>query len=383
MATAEGLLERGEALAAIGDALASARAAEGSLLLLEGPAGIGKTRLLDATRAAAEEQTFAVHTAHGGQLERDYAYGVVRQLLERAVAAAPPQDRRTLLAGPASHAAAAMGLEAAPGQPTAEDQSFAVRHGLYWLVANLAAAGPVLLAVDDAQWADAPSLRFLAYLARRLEGLPILLAITVRTGDPATDEGLLAQVTVAAGRRLAPAPLSAGATGEVLRGRTGGPVDPGFAEACHAATGGNPFLVGELGAALVGDGIAPVAANAAQVERIGPRTVARSLVLRLGRVSEATLRYARAVSVLGASADPRHAAALAGVDPEEARAADDTLVTAGVLARERPRASPTPSCARRSTATCRRPSRTRCTAGPPSSCARPGRRRARSPRTCW
>ena len=65
----------------------------------------------------------------------------------------------------------AAGLLGLPGAPAAErppasgvDSSFAVMHGLYWLCANLAAAGPLCLVVDDAHWADAASLRYLAFL---------------------------------------------------------------------------------------------------------------------------------------------------------------------------------------------------------------------------
>ncbi len=317
-------------------ALDAAAAGDGSLLVFEGPAGIGKTRLLEATRATAEQRAFRLLTARGGELERDFAYGVVRQLLERTVVSAPAGEREALLAGPATHAAAAIGVEAAPG-PSTEDQSFAVRHGLYWLVSNLAAGAPLLLAVDDVQWADAASLRFLAYLARRLEGLPVLVAVTVRTGDAAADDASLEELLGgAAGLRVAPAPLSVQATAELIGTRCGPEVGPAFAAACHAATGGNPFLVGELASALCDDAIAPVEANARRVAELGPRTVARSLMLRLGRVSPEAVRFARAVSVLGVSADPRHAAALAGLSEEAALAAFDALAAIGVLAAERP-----------------------------------------------
>ena len=60
------------------------------------------------------------------------------------------------------------------------DASFAALHGLYWLTVNLAGGRPLLLAIDDLHWADRPSLRFLAYLARRLEGLPVLVAASLR-----------------------------------------------------------------------------------------------------------------------------------------------------------------------------------------------------------
>ena len=56
-------------------------------------------------------------------------------------------------------------------EASAGDTSFAILHGLYWLAANLSAARPLLLAIDDAHWADESSLRWLTHLARRLDGL--------------------------------------------------------------------------------------------------------------------------------------------------------------------------------------------------------------------
>src|SRR3954454_19158319 len=91
-------------------------------------------------------------------------------------------------------------------RPPAGDR-FAQRHGLFWLCANLAGAQPMLLVVDDAQWADVESLGFLGHLARRLEELPIVLVVALRSlGDAASEElsGLLA--TASAGH-LRPRPL--------------------------------------------------------------------------------------------------------------------------------------------------------------------------------
>ena len=73
--------------------------------------------------------------------------------------------------------------------PRRADALGAALHGLYWLTANIAAKGPVLLAIDDAHWADKPSLRWLAYLVARLEGLPVLVVMTVRPGEPGTPWG--------------------------------------------------------------------------------------------------------------------------------------------------------------------------------------------------
>src|SRR5687768_13278012 len=151
------LLERDAELAAIRRAIGRAQEGEGGLVAFEGPAGIGKTRLLRAAQALAEEQELLVLVARGGELESEFPHGVVRQLVERPLLAATAEARAAALSGPAATAAAALGLAAeAPPEKEADDRAFAVLHGLYWLVANLAAERPVLLCVDDVQWADAP-----------------------------------------------------------------------------------------------------------------------------------------------------------------------------------------------------------------------------------
>jgi predicted ATPase len=65
--------------------------------------------------------------------------------------------------------------------------SFDLLHGLFWLTANLAQA-PLMLVIDDLHWSDAPSLRFLAYLMPRLEGLPLLVVAALRPAEPAVDQ---------------------------------------------------------------------------------------------------------------------------------------------------------------------------------------------------
>src|SRR5205085_8016941 len=142
---------------------------------IEGPAGIGKSSLLAGLRGASERR-LQVLQARGSELERDFAFGVVRQLFEAAVARMPSDD--TVLGGAAGDARPVFGSPDAGGEVS--EGSFATLHGLYWLALNLATDEPLLLAVDDLHWCDAPSLRFLAYLARRLEGTPILVACTLR-----------------------------------------------------------------------------------------------------------------------------------------------------------------------------------------------------------
>ena len=98
-----------------------------------------------------------------------------------------------MLSGAASLVAPLLtGAEAALAAP---EDDYAALHGLYWACANLAERRPLVLLVDDAQWADERSLRFLHFLARRLEGLPILLLIAVRTFEPGAPVSLLERIS--------------------------------------------------------------------------------------------------------------------------------------------------------------------------------------------
>src|SRR6478672_5452802 len=197
------LLERDGELERIGRALERARGGHGSVLAVEGPAGIGKSQLLAATRAAARERGMRVLRARGAELEQEFAFGVARQLLEPALAERSGDERRAVLQGPAALAGGVLGLgDAEPAT------SFAVLHGLYWLIADLAAEHPLCLVVDDAHWADAPSLRLLAFLLPRLEELRVALVIGARPREGAARE-LLATITGDAGAVVvAPEPLT-------------------------------------------------------------------------------------------------------------------------------------------------------------------------------
>src|SRR5204862_6049559 len=178
-AAAEPLLERTDELARIESALADARTGRGRFVVIEGPAGIGKTALLAAARTAAAEGGMRVLRSRATEMETNFAFGVVRQLFERPLVEASELERADLLQGAAGVAAGLLGL---PGAAPADappssgvDPSFAILHGLYWLCANLAAVGPLCLVVDDAHWADSATLRYLAFLLTRLEELKAAL----------------------------------------------------------------------------------------------------------------------------------------------------------------------------------------------------------------
>jgi DNA-binding CsgD family transcriptional regulator len=328
------LLERELELAVLHSGIERARVGAGGLVLIEGPAGIGKTRLLGAARAIAEDVGLAMFHARGSDLERDFAHGVVRQLFEQRVA----RDADTLLAGVASYVRSVFGgFDQADMQPGAGPSPVALDHALYWLVANLAERKPVMVAVVDAQWADEASLRFLLYLARRIDELPVVLVLTVRPDPSSSQPELIARIAAEPCAAVVPLhPLSATAANELVRSVVGSDADDGLCDACYTSTGGNPFLLMELASALAETGNRSSQYDVRGIARLVPRAVTRHVLIRLARLSPPATAVARAVAILGAGTEPLHAAALAGLDEASAAQAIDALVASDILAAERP-----------------------------------------------
>ena len=310
--------EREAELAAVTAATAAATAGRGTVLLAEGPAGIGKTTLL---RAACTSVSGArVLTARGLALERGFPFGIVRQLFD-PVRFAAPADWEMLLEGAAGLAGRVFG----GGDPGAveDDVPYATTHGLYWLAANLAAAQPLIVAVDDVHWSDAASLRWLFHLAARIDSLPVALLLAARAGPD--QPPLLDEIrSLPSCARLWLPPLGAAATAAMVSARLGGQADDALCRSCYAATGGNPFFLVSLTAELRG--------AAGPVEVIGPQGIATSVLRRVGHLGDGAVALTRALAVLGGPTGLRMAAALAGFPVAEAGLLADKLRAAGVLA---------------------------------------------------
>ena len=307
------LLERTQPLARLDAAIAGAADGRGDVVIVEGEPGIGKTALLTHAADAGRTQGLLVLSARGGELERQYAYGAVRQLFEAHLTAQDDARRIALLSGAAAHAAGVF-------DPAAS--VVAAEHGLYWLTAALAAEQPVLLVVDDAHWLDEESLRFLVYLARRLEGLPVALVVGTR---PADDAVLALLAREAEHVDLAPLGLAAVAT--LVRERLGPDASEAFCEAARVATRGNPLLLGELLRVAQDDALE-------QLER--PVALRSSVLTRFAGLPRDAGAVARAAAIFGREAELRHVAALAELPLKRAAAAVDVLVDAGVLEPRRP-----------------------------------------------
>ena len=321
------LLERAPELDAVASAIRGVPRGSGGLLMVTGAAGIGKTALLAAAHERATQAGLRVLRARGAELEREAGFGIARQLFERAT-----RDSPAAFAGQARLAAGVLGADLGdrtPPRTTATQALADAVHGLYWLTANLGAHHPVVLLVDDAHWADAPSMRFLVYLAARVADLPVLVLVAMR---PPGDDPLAAALAATPGAAaLRPRALSEQATARLLR-RGVPDADHEVCRACHAATGGNPFFVEELATTLRATG----EADPAEVRKLVPRTVLDAIAGRIAALPEPARALARAAAVLGPAVLLRHAAMIAGLDGDAAAEAADLLAAAGIVEARRP-----------------------------------------------
>ena len=328
------LLEREHELAAIDAALTRAQAGAGTALLIEGEAGIGKSTLARRAAELAGAMDIRVLRARGGELERDLPYGVVVELFGQV---ARDGSARALFAGPARIAAPLFSLHAgasdAPDDPDRDGvDPIAHVHGLFWLVLNLVENAPLVIVVDDAQWADEPSLRFLHHLVRRIAELPVVVIVAMRS-DAGSQPGAASLLRAEReATHLVPGALSELAVGQLVAEIANRRVTDDLRRAAWEATGGNPFFVKELAAEL---DRAPELDPATLAYAL-PEGVSRDLDARLAGGKPEARSLAEAVAILGERSSLHRAAVIAGIEAQEAAGAARWLVEASILADAEP-----------------------------------------------
>ena len=330
---ADPLLEREAELAELTGALNRAGEGEGSLVMVEGFAGTGKTRLLECAVEEARDRDMQVLIARGAEVEAAFPFGAVLQLLARRVRDASGDERAQLLAGAAELATPLLERGGAPPGPEA---AFSYQHGLYWLVANLAELRPVLVAVDDAHWADVPSLQFLLRLAHGLDELPVAAVVARRLGEEGDAEPWLDRLGESAATICALGPLSGAAVAAVVRHAYDSDAEEEFCGACADAAGGNPLYLRELLGALREREIPATGHSARYIDRIDPAGLRRSIGTRLERVGEHAMMLAEAASVVEQGLPLRLVARLADVEHDEATDAAHALAQAEILTSDDP-----------------------------------------------
>lgn len=316
------LIERSEDLRAIEENLAEVPAGEGRCLLLSGPAGIGKTSLLDQACRRAGARGFELLRATGFEFERGHPFGVVRQLYAQTVRELDEPGRGELLGG-------ACTIFEASGTTAASDPSHQVLLGLYWLLAELSQAAPLLIAVDDVQWADEPSIRHLLHLSRRLEDLPVAILLAERSGEASAPA--LEQLRAAAGLCVAPSPLGAEGARRLIEEAYGEPTTTAFAKACLRQTGGYPLYLKEAALALRERGVRPDDDAVGELEGIEAEGLGQHVWRRVDAVDPAAGKVVGAICVLGEGARRGRIARLAEVPAAQAVGIIDGLVARGVL----------------------------------------------------
>ncbi|HVL94677.1 MAG TPA: AAA family ATPase [Solirubrobacteraceae bacterium] len=322
------LLERDAEIAEIRRLATDSTAGQGRIVLVEGPAGIGKTALLQTARDAGEAAGALVAAARASELDRQFAFGVVHQLLEPVLAGADEERRARLLAGAAAHAETVF----EPSSACCDEPEYAVLHGLYWFLVNLAEEQPVLLVVDDLHWADSSSLRALEYLGRRLEGLRAGLVASVRPAEPGAHALLIDEIGAGPfARRLRPRALSAEAAGALLADGLDAAPDPAFADAALEATGGNPLLLTIVAREAAALGLRGGAEDAPALAMLAARGVAPAVDRRLRSLGHEARGVARTAAVAGERATFDDVAALAGLGAGATRSALDQLAAVGIL----------------------------------------------------
>lgn len=316
-----GLVGRAREVVALRAALAEAAAGRGGVVAIGGEPGIGKTRLAQAAAALAREAGGGVRWGRCDEGEWAPPYGPWAEILAEHADADPARLRADLAAlGPAaaplSRLLPALG-DLLPGGGAAaalspEEERFRLHDAVARLLAAAAAERPLLLVLDDLQWADRPSLALLTHLARGLDRCRMLVVVTYRDGaldrDHPLTEALAALRREAGFASLTLKGLDRGAVVELLAQATRREVSPELGRAIHGETGGNPFYVGEVMRHLVDQGAVVAregrwaAAEAPRAPR-APEGVRQVVGHRLGRLGAPTRRLLDRAAVFTAGVD--------------------------------------------------------------------------------
>jgi DNA-binding CsgD family transcriptional regulator len=291
------LYERSAETAAIDTALARLDDGRGSSLLLEGRAGRGKSTLVEYAVDRAREHGARTLLARARHLSSAAPFEVLRRLLGPAVQEAGGVDA---LEGAARFAIPLF----TPGA----DLSHGVDYGCQWLIAWLAERAPLLLAVDDAHWADGASLRVLLDVQAEISVQRVAVIVASRPVENPEIQRLLAAMAVHPDCEvLTPGTLSREAVGELVTERLGTPADDDFVDECLKVSGGNAFYLRELLRAFEAD----VRPDRRTFVRNGTLSLRRTVSWRLGELGPDATALAQAAAVLGDGCSLNHAAELA------------------------------------------------------------------------
>ena len=288
------LVGRGAELERIVDAFESAKRATPSTLLVEGTPGLGKTALLDVACELASEHGFLVCRAKASLMERETPFAVVQQLFEHLRDELPP--------GPGGEAPPPgydliAGHLTADGDDVGEFQVQRAIRDLYRFTAALAQHTPLCLVVDDVQWTDVSSLRWLNYLVHRVVKLPIVLLMTRTPGIRPTDPLLIAELEIYS-ERMRLAFFTARNIAQLTERMLGLTPDEKFTQAFIDATGGCPTVTRHILGVMRERSVPPKESAAHELLRPECEKLGQSLLARLNRQSPELVELAKAIAAV-------------------------------------------------------------------------------------
>ncbi len=305
------------------DILQSASEGRGQSVLIEGTAGMGRTRALRCAMDAADQYGLHLLTARARAMERHADHSLAQQLMDGARTLAHGTGTGGALPGPAraGHLNCPFPYDPRPG---------AAADAAHPLARLLTADVPLLLAIDDLQWADPASLRCLGYLMARLERTPLVVIATVALGETPNDP-VMAEVLSSFRHRVLLSGLGREDTARLTADTFDCEPEPDFVETCRTATGGSPYLLEALFRVMRLHGLRPDCAAAERIGELAPVDVADALLPRYERACPGAVSVLRAVAVLEDSASGTAIARLSGMDGLRAADVVEALVRAGVL----------------------------------------------------
>jgi len=324
------LVGRRAELARAQNALDVAASGRPVALLIEGVIGIGKTTVLNAVAEMALVSGFHVGRAAASGLEKELPFTVMRQLFEDVLSAT---DTESILEAAGPLARAALGGGAA--DPLDDYEEMALHQtfqGLHRLIAALTERAPLCLAVDDLQWVDVPTLRWLNYLVRRTVRLPLLVVMSRTSGVYPDDPLLVAELDIYA-ERIKLGGFTDDDVATYTERMLGRPAAAEFAATSVEVTGGNPFVLRQVLTSMRHSATPPDEYAAHRLSQFDPEELGASVLARLNRQSSRLVRLARVIAVLS-PCDLDLAAAVAEMSLPEAADGVRQLAVMGLLAED-------------------------------------------------
>ncbi|MBL7500480.1 AAA family ATPase [Frankia sp. CN7] len=253
---AAGLVGRGEELGVLRQAIEEALAGGTGLVIVEGEPGVGKTRLLEQAAAVADGRGALVAWASCLEGDGTPSMWPWEQALSAILDSLPASAREKWLASELGSLLESRHDDAEPPASGGRAQ-FRLFEQVVTVIGQACAERPLLLVMDDLQWADAASLQLFGHLTGRLPaGTAVVGALRDRAPRPGSDLSrvLAAASRLASHRRIRLGPLNLTDVAELVRRETGHEPGADVASSIHVRTAGNPFFVRELSRLLVDRG---------------------------------------------------------------------------------------------------------------------------------